>query len=237
MQLFAGTSGYSYKEWQGKFYPQKLAAKQMLRFYARCLPAVEVNNTFYRMPKKETLQTWSQQVPDSFRFAIKASRRISHSKRLKDAAEEVDYLFDALQVLGASLGIVLFQMPPNFVKDTETLRRFLDLLPAAVPCAFEFRHKSWFDQDVFDALRAQNKTLCIADETKAGFDQIVRTADVGYFRLRREQYSDTDLTRWAESLLTENWPQCYVFFKHEDECGGPSLAQALMRITENLQYA
>lgn len=235
MKLFAGTSGYSYQEWKGKFYPDKLAANQMLRFYAGCMPAVEINNTFYRMPKKEMLRTWRRQVPDHFRFSIKASQRISHRKRLQDAGQEVGYLFDTLQVLGESLGVVLFQMPPNFRKDTETLRRFLDLLPPAVPCAFEFRHGSWFEQDVFDVLTAHNKILCIADESNARFNEIVRTADIGYFRLRRVQYSRSDLTRWAESLLRENWTQCYVFFKHEDKCGGPELAQTFMHIIENLQ--
>lgn len=235
MQLFAGTSGYSYKEWRGKFYPDKLAANQMLRFYAGSMPAVEINNTFYRMPKKEMLENWRQQVPEDFRFSIKASRRISHNKRLKDTEEETSYLFDALQALGGCLGIILFQMPPHFRKERDTLSRFLDTLPDTTPCAFEFRHESWFDQDIFDVLSAHNKTLCIADETNAGFDQIIRTADVGYLRLRGVEYSQSDLTQWAESILVKNWTQCFVFFKHEDDCGGPELAQSFMDITDTLQ--
>lgn len=235
MQLFAGTSGYSYKEWRGKFYPDKLAANQMLGFYADCMPAVEINNTFYRMPKKEVLENWRQQVPDNFRFSIKASRRISHKKRLKDTEEETGYLFDMLQVLGECLGIVLFQMPPHFRKDRETLSYFLGSLPGRIPCAFEFRHESWFDQDIFDLLRAHNKTLCIADETNTKFNQIIRTADVGYVRLRRTEYSPADLTSWAKSLLAKNWPQCFVFFKHEDDCAGPQLPLSLIDITAGLQ--
>ena len=235
MQLFAGTSGYSYKEWKGKFYPDKLAANQMLHFYAGSMPAVEINNTFYRMPKKEMLETWRYQVPDNFRFSIKASQRISHKKRLKDAEEEVGFLFNLLKVLGECLGVVLFQMPPYVRKDKDTLGQFLSLLPETTPCAFEFRHESWFDQDIFDTLSAYNKTLCIADETNAKFDQVVRTADVGYVRLRRVQYSESDLTHWGTSLLTQNWSQCFVFFKHEDECGGPELAKTFTDVTERLQ--
>lgn len=235
MQLIAGTSGYSYTEWKGKFYPEKLAASQMLRFYAGRMPTVEINNTFYRMPRKQMLESWYNQVPEGFLFSIKASQRISHKKRLRDAEEEVDYLFDALTVLGVSLGAVLFQMPPYFRKDAESLDRFLDLLPTTIPCAFEFRHESWFEQSIFDILGAHNKTLCIADETNAKFDEVVQTADVGYFRLRRTKYSTSDLTRWAESILAKDFSQCFVFFKHEDECGGPQLAQTFMDINQSIE--
>lgn len=234
MHIYAGTSGYSYKEWKGKFYPEKLPANQMLGFYAKALPAVEINNTFYRMPKENVLDNWRRQVPDSFRFAVKASQRISHKKRLKDAEEETSYLLDAVQALGSCLGIVLFQMPPYFRKDSECLKNFLDTLPTSLPCAFEFRHESWFDEDVFDALREHNKTLCTADETNSKFFDIVRTADVGYLRLRRIEYSQSDLTRWAKAVVNEDWSECFVFFKHEDDCGGPELAQSFLQITKDL---
>lgn len=234
MRVFAGTSGYSYKEWKGKFYPEKLPANQMLGFYAESLPAVEINNTFYRMPKKNVLENWRRQVPESFRFSVKASQGISHKKRLKDAEEETKYLIDTLQALGDCLGIVLFQMPPHFRKDSECLNHFLRTLPESLPCAFEFRHESWFDQDIFDALREHNKTLCTADETNSKFQDVVRTADVGYLRLRRVQYSESDLTKWAQSVAANNWSECFVFFKHEDECGGPELAHSFLNITKDL---
>ena len=234
MRVCAGTSGYSYKEWKGKFYPEKLPANQMLAFYAKSLPSVEINNTFYRMPKKNVLENWRRQVPDNFRFAVKASQRISHKKRLKDAEEETNYLLDSLQALGSCLGIVLFQMPPYFRKDGECLKHFLGTLPVSLPCAFEFRHESWFDQDTFDTLREHNKTLCTADETNSKFHDIVRTANIGYLRLRRGEYDKSDLTRWAKAVVTEDWSECFVFFKHEDECGGPELAHSFMDITANV---
>ena len=232
MQVLAGTSGFSYKEWKGKFYPEKLPANEMLGFYAGALPAVEINNTFYRMPRQEMVENWRQQVPDDFRFAIKASQRISHKKRLKDTDEEMRFLLESLKGLGSCLGIVLFQMPPYFRKDCERLSTFLGTLPESLPCAFEFRHQSWFEPDVFDALRQHNKTLCVADETNARFSDLVRTADVGYIRLRRVEYSDQDLDDWAQNMNAQDWSQCYVFFKHEDEAGGPEFARAFLDITE-----
>ena len=232
MLVLAGTSGFSYKEWKGKFYPEKLPANEMLGFYAGVLPAVEINNTFYRMPRKEMLENWRRQVPDHFRFAIKASQRISHKKRLHDAEEETGYLVESLQALGTCLGIVLFQMPPYFRKDCARLNTFLGTLPESLPCAFEFRHESWFENDVFDTLSEHNKTLCVADETNAKFSDLVRTSEVGYIRLRRVEYTDEDLNDWGQNMLAQNWAQCYVFFKHEDEAGGPEFARAFLDITE-----
>ncbi|MGD8869787.1 MAG: DUF72 domain-containing protein, partial [Gemmatimonadales bacterium] len=163
MNLYAGTSGYSYKEWKGAFYPEKISPRDMLADYASKLPAVEINNTFYRLPKKDVLETWAEQVPDGFRFVLKASRRITHFKRLNDTGELLDYLFDTTEVLGKRLGVVFFQLPPNFKKDGERLGAFLEELPDHVPVAFEFRHPSWFDDDILDLLREHNRALCLAD--------------------------------------------------------------------------
>ena len=163
MKLYAGTSGYSYKEWKGHFYPEKMPADQMLSFYATKLPAVEINNTFYRLPKRDVIDLWSSQVPPEFKFVIKASQKITHMRRLKGAEDETGYLMDTVSTLEKKLGVVFFQLPPNFKKDTERLGAFLETLPKNIPIAFEFRHTTWFDDEVYDMLRARNVALCLAD--------------------------------------------------------------------------
>jgi uncharacterized protein YecE (DUF72 family) len=196
MDLWAGTSGYSYKEWKGSFYPEKIAPADMLGHYAIRLPAVEINNTFYRLPRASVLETWAEQVPDAFRFVIKASRKITHMKRLKDTDEETGYLLDVLQTLGNRLGAILFQLPPNLKKDMDRLRAFMDLLPPATAATFEFRHESWNDDEVHACLRDRNFALCTADtdDDDDDADAITSTADWGYLRLRRDGYGDDELT-------------------------------------------
>ena len=230
MRLYAGTSGYSYKEWKGNFYPEKLAAKKMLQFYAQQLPAVEINYTFYRLPNASTLESWAGQVPESFRFALKASRRITHHKRLNEAAEETDYLMKTVDTLQERLGVVLFQLPPNFRKDLPRLQMFLDLLPAKARAAFEFRHPSWFEDDVFESLRACGCALCIADIDDAPDPDVVATASWGYLRLRRAQYDEHSLAAWADRVRGQSWEQAYVFFKHEQEGAGPRFATRFMKL-------
>lgn len=233
MTVFAGTSGYSYAEWKGPFYPARLPAADMLRFYAERLPAVEINNTFYRLPKASVLEAWSGQVPGGFRFAVKASRRITHEKRLKDVADETDYLLRTTATLGARLGPLLFQLPPNLRKDTDRLARFCELLPEGTRAAIEFRHRSWFDADVFAHLHSRDLALCIADadggDTGASA-AIVSTASWGYLRLRRPDYEQADLERWAEHVRSQPWNDAYVFFKHEDEGAGPRLAASFLTL-------
>ena len=185
MRFSVGTSGYSYKEWKGHFYPEDLAADQMLRFYATKLPAVEINNTFYRLPKASVLENWAEQVPGDFRFALKASRRITHLKRLKEADEETDYLLRTVQTLGDRLGVILFQLPPYLKKDLPRLQQFLELLDDTTRAAFEFRDESWFDDEVFDALRQHGCALCLSDVDDEPAPELVSTAGWGYFRLRR----------------------------------------------------
>lgn len=224
MIVRTGTSGFSYKEWKGSFYPEKIKNDEMLAFYASKLSTVEINNTFYRMPKRDVLTGWSEKVPPDFRFILKASRRITHFKRLKAADDECAYFVDTARALGDRLGALLFQLPPNFKKDPERLAAFLEILPSDVRAAFEFRHESWFDDDIFELLRSHNRALCLA-ETEDSEPDLVSTADWGYLRLRRADYASKDLRRWRKAIGTLAWTECYVFFKHEDEGSGPRLAQ------------
>ena len=228
MNLNVGTSGFSYKEWKGPFYPEKLPAKDMLRFYSGQLPAVEINNTFYRLPKREVIANWAEQVPETFRFSIKASRRITHFKRLKETDEVLEYLLAAVDVLGDRLGVVLFQLPPNFKKDMDRLAPFLEMLPGDVRAAFEFRNASWFDDEVYDALRAHGAALVVAD-TNEKDAEIISTAPFGYLRLRKDTYSDEKIAAWAQVVTDQEWKDAFVFFKHEDAGGGPKMARKFLK--------
>jgi uncharacterized protein YecE (DUF72 family) len=229
VRVLAGTSGYSYKEWKGSFYPEDLPAEEMLRYYAARLPAVEINNTFYRMPKAAILARWAEQVPDGFRFALKASQQITHRKRLKEASDPVGYFFDVAATLGDRLGPALFQLPPNLKKDVPRLTDFLAILPPASRCAFEFRHESWFADDVFDALRTRGTALCVAEDEDLA-TPFAATTSWGYLRLRRQDYGEEDLRERAGRLLSQPWSEAYVFFKHEEGGTGPKLAERLMNI-------
>ena len=233
MKLWVGTSGYSYKAWLGNFYPERLAAKEMLRFYAARLPAVEINNTFYRLPKESVLQSWAEQVPGEFRFVLKAPQRITHQKRLKDAASEVEYLFRVEKALAGSAGAVLFQLPPHLRKDLARLQNFLSILPKERPVAFEFRHASWFDDEIFTCLREHNCALCAAEMDESENVNLIATANWGYIRLRRSEYSRADLVNWKEQILSQPWDHAYIFFKHEDEGIGPKLAAEFIELTNS----
>ena len=230
MKLWVGTSGYSYKEWLGNFYPDRLPAKAMLRFYASRLAAVEINNTFYRLPKETVLRNWAEQVPGEFRFVLKAPQRITHLKRLKDADSEVEYLFRAEAALGSTKGAVLFQLPPYLRKDLATLQSFMSILPADRPIAFEFRHPSWFDEAIFACLRERNCALCLAEMDDTKNPNLIATADWGYLRLRRSDYTRADLSAWKQRILSQAWQHAYVFFKHEDEGIGPKLAAEFLEL-------
>jgi uncharacterized protein YecE (DUF72 family) len=223
-KLYVGTSGYSYKEWKGSFYPEKLAAKDMLPYYAERLKAVELNNTFYRLPQRSMVESWKAQVPDDFRFSVKASQRITHFKRLKEAGDETKYMLDTVAALDDRLGVVLFQLPPNMKKDLERLESFLQFIPQDVKATFEFRHPTWFDDDVLDLLRAHNRALCVSDTDDLPAHRIDKTADWGYLRLRRVNYPETELKEWVKRIEDQKWTETFVFFKHEDEGTGPKLA-------------
>src|SRR5689334_15225400 len=230
--LYVGTSGYSYKEWKGSFYPEKLAAKDMLPYYSERLKAVELNNTFYRLPKREMVESWKSQVPANFRFSVKASQRITHFKRLKEAEEATKYMLDTVSVLEDRLGVVLFQLPPNMKKDIERLDSFLKILSHDVNAAFEFRHPTWFDDEVLELLKRDNRALCVSDTDDLPTNHIDKTADWGYLRLRRVNYDKTNLMDWSKRIKLQNWKDTYVFFKHEDEGTGPKLAAEFLAIAE-----
>ena len=224
MRVRTGTSGFSYPAWAGPFYPAGTKRPDMLGFYAARLGAVEINNTFYRMPKADLLERWRDSVPGSFRFALKASRRITHHQRLRDAGDSVDYLFRTAEVLGERLGPFLFQLPPYLKRDVDRLASFLEILPDGLRGAFEFRHASWFDDEVFALLQSAGASLCIADSGSDHDTPLVATADFGYLRLRREDYDEAALRSWAEKIREQPWSEAYVFFKHEDEGAGPRMA-------------
>ena len=230
MRFLVGTSGYSYKEWKGSFYPEKLPQKEMLRYYGERFSTVEVNNTFYRMPKASVLESWAEQVPEGFRFVLKASQKISHFKRLKDAEDDTEYLQQTASVLGPRRGPLLFQLPPNLKKDVSRLEAFLDLLGEGTQAAFEFRNASWFEEDVFARLRAKSCALCIADMEDTPSSELVRTAAWGYLRLRRENYTDAELGAWIAKLRAQEWDEAYVFFKHEEAGTGPKFAARFLNL-------
>ena len=227
MKVLVGTSGYAYKQWKGSFYPEKLKDADMLAFYASRFPTVEINNTFYRMPARQALAKWAEETPESFSFVLKAPKRITHEKRLGDVADPVRYLFEAASVMGAKLGPVLFQLPPFFKKDLARLQAFLALLPPGQRAALEFRHQSWFADDVYETLRAAGAALCLAD-TDEGSTPAVATADWGYLRLRRTEYDDSSLADWATTVHAQPWGEAYVFLKHEEEGKGPAFAARLI---------
>ncbi len=224
MQVLVGTSGYSYKEWKGSFYPEDLKPDQMLEYYSSKLKTVEINNTFYRMPKKELLQKWGSQVPDGFSFVLKASNRITHKKRLDDCADEVGYLTGNALELGDKLGPMLFQMPPWFKKDADRLKAFVEILPDGWKAAFEFRHESWFDDETYEILRSREVALAVSDTDKGDEPPVVATAPYGYLRLRRPAYDEQQLQAWAQRIREQPWETAHVFFKHEDGGTGPRLA-------------
>ncbi len=230
MNIHVGTSGYSYKEWKGSFYPEKIPAKDMLRYYSERLSTVEINATFYRMPQPSMLENWKEQVPPTFRFSLKAPQRITHIKRLKGIEDETKYFLETASVLGDELGVVLFQLPPNFKKDLPRLEAFLTQLPQTTRAAFEFRHPTWFDDDVLALLRSQNRPLVVSDTDDMPTTHIDKTADWGYLRLRRVLYSEENLKEWLGRIRDQNWQETFLFFKHEDAGTGPRLAAQFIEL-------
>jgi uncharacterized protein YecE (DUF72 family) len=233
MKVHVGTSGYSYKEWKGAFYPEKISPKEMLHAYGERLNTVEINNTFHRMPTEKLLTSWADQVNDDFVFALKAPQVITHWKRLRNIGPEVEYLFRSLATLDRKLGPVLFQFPKTFPANAAALKELLALIPDAALCAFEFRNPSWLDGEVLDLLRAKGCGLCIADADEGPASEIISTASLGYVRLRRSDYTDADLAEWADRILSQQWDQAFVFFKHEgDEAKGPRLAMRFQELVD-----
>jgi uncharacterized protein YecE (DUF72 family) len=228
--IWVGTSGYNYPEWKGSFYPSDLSAAKMLPYYAARFPTVEINYTFYRMPNEKLVSGWAAQTPDPYRLTLKAPRRITHDRRLKDTGELVEAFCRVAGALGPKLGALLFQLPPNLKKDLALFDDFLATVPAHACGAFEFRNPSWFDDDVLQRLSSRNLALCVSDSEKLSAPVKV-TADYAYFRLRDEGYTEEDINDWADTVAREGagCKDVYVYFKHEDEGRGPELAHLLMR--------
>ena len=228
-QLYAGASGYSYKEWKGTFYPSAIKPDEMLAFYSGRLPTVEINNTFYRMPKRTVLENWASTTPANFRFAIKASQRITHHARLKpEAAESLGYLYTNLASLGDKRGPVLFQTPPNLKLDVPRLTAFLEMLPEDHRATFEFRNDTWFTDEVYALLESKHAALCLSERDDAKPPPLVQTAPWGYVRLRLEEYSDADLAAWVAKLKDTQWREIYAYFMHEPTA--PPYADTLMKL-------
>ena len=228
MRSLVGTSGYNYPEWRGSFYPEKLPSAKMLAFYAEHFRTVEVNYTFYRIPTEALLAGWAKGTPESFTFTLKAPRRITHDSKLQRCEDLARSFCRTAQTLGAKLGALLFQLPPTFKRNDEVLAAFLELLPDGTRAAFEFRHASWHDEAVFEALRRHNVALCIADSEKMS-TPVVATADYAYFRLRDEGYRPADIERWASVIRAQPITgDAFVYFKHEEQGKGPDFAKQLI---------
>jgi uncharacterized protein YecE (DUF72 family) len=227
--VWIGTSGYNYPEWKGKFYPADLSAAKMLPYYAARFSTVEINYTFYRLPTEKMVAAWAAATPDAFRLTLKAPKRITHDRRLKDCTSLVQAFCSVAGTLGAKLGVLLFQLGPSFKKDLAVFDAFLADLPPGARAAFEFRHTSWFDEEVYARLRTRNLALCIADSEKLS-TPVVPTADYGYFRLRDEGYTPAAIGEWARVIEShrDRWGDIYVYFKHEEAGRGPEFATALI---------
>jgi len=225
--IWIGTSGYQYKEWRGSFYPEDLSEAKMLSYYAGQFPTVEINYTFNRVPTESVLKKWIEQTPEAFKFTLKAHRRLTHSKLFLEA-DLLKFFVERSKILGDKLGIILFQFPPTLKKDFRFLTALLEALPEGTRAAFEFRHKSWFEDDLYERLRSRNLALCIAESEEIK-TPVVATADYGYLRLRVETYSKDDIAKWAGVIKKiSSWKETFVYFKHEEEGTGPKFVRQLM---------
>jgi uncharacterized protein YecE (DUF72 family) len=230
MKFWIGTSGFQYAEWKGNFYPEDFPASKMLPFYAERFPTTEINYSFHRIPAPKTIDNWKALTPENFRFALKAPQKITHWSKLRDCKDTLEYFCRVVSALGERLGPVLFQLPPNFKKDADALSSFLRELPS-MRAAFEFRHESWFDDEIFEILKARNIALCIADTDTIATPRKI-TADYGYLRLRREDYKKIDIEHWSKFVREQeaNWPDVFIYFKHEESGIGPKLAKQMMEL-------
>ena len=233
MKSWVGTSGFQYAEWKGKFYPEDLPAPKMLPFYAEHFSTTEINYTFHRIPAAKTIENWNKLTPTTFRFGLKAPQKITHWSKLRDCGDTMRYFHDITSGLGEKLGPILFQLPPNFKKDTFVLADFVNSLPPGTHAAFEFRHESWFGDEVWEIFKKGNVALCIAD-TESLATPKVATSDWGYVRLRREDYAKIDIERWGNFVREqkERWSDAYIYFKHEEAGIGPKLAKQMMELLE-----
>jgi len=231
MNIWIGTSGFQYSEWKGTFYPEDLPTAKMLPFYAERLSTTEINYSFRRIPSAKTIQGWWDATPERFKFSLKAPQKVTHFAKLRNCGDTLRYFYQVISDLESKLGAVLFQLPPAFKKDAPLLAAFLDDIPPGMRAAFEFRHASWFDEEVFALLNSKNIALCIAESADLS-TPIVATADYGYLRLRREDYTDADMARWAKAINEKAnvWPDVFVYLKHEESGIGPKLAAQLREL-------
>jgi uncharacterized protein YecE (DUF72 family) len=231
MNTWVGTSGFQYAEWKGNFYPEDLSAAKMLPYYAERLNTTEINYTFHRIPAAKTIDNWNKLTPPTFRFALKAPQKITHWSKLRECGDTMRYFHDVISGLGEKLGPILFQLPPNFQKDTFVLADFVNCLPTGARAAFEFRHESWFADDVWEIFKSRNVALCL-NETADFAAPKISTADYGYLRLRREDYSKIDIERWADYVREqrERWTDAFIYFKHEEAGVGPKFARQMVEL-------
>ena len=230
MKLYVGTSGYAYREWKEKFYPEDLPAKRYLEFYGAQFNSVEINGTFRRIPKTSVLKAWMEEVPPTFQFALKAPQQITHIRRLKAVGRPLGIFIKVARTLGDQLGPLLFQLPPNFKVDLPRLKNFLKLIPKDIRTAFEFRHESWLTDEVFNLLRERNAALCIAESHETIPIPFASTADWGYLRLRRDDYTKPSLKKWAAKIQAQTWSDTYIYFKHEETGRGPKFAKKFLEV-------
>lgn len=228
-KLYTGTSGFAFKEWKGVFYPQGLPDKQMLAYYSTRLRSVEINYTFRRMPSESTLQSWKEQAGEGFRFTLKAPQSITHLKRLAGVEQAVDEFARRARILGDSLGMILFQLPPNLRFEQELLEGFLNILPPVAPYAMEFRHDSWSSDRATQLLSFHRIARCGADTDQSPLKGPPVTAPHVYLRLRKQEYAEPDLVGWGSKVarLVHDGHDVYCYFKHEGGGAGPSYAAAL----------
>lgn len=229
MKTWIGTSGFQYPEWKGRFYPETMSTAKMLKYYSERFNTTEVNYTFRSIPSAKTIQRWCDETPGGFRFSLKAPQRVTHFAKLRDCGPLMKVFSEAVSGLGDKTGPVLFQLPPTFKKDSGLLAEFLTGLPKHMRAAFEFRHESWFDDEVFATLSKRNAALCIAESADLETPREV-TADFGYLRLRREDYTARDIKERAKFIHqnAKGWREAFIYFKHEETCVGPGFASALM---------
>lgn len=227
MKTWIGTSGFQYKEWKGSFYPEKLSLPKMLAFYATVFNSTEINYTFRSLPSDKTIARWNDETPDDFRFSLKAPQRVTHFAKLRKCGDVMNEFRQAVKGLGKKLGPVLFQLPETFKADAMLLGEFLTSLPKGLSAAFEFRHESWFTDEVFEALAAKNAALCLAESEELTTPRVV-TADFGYLRLRRDSYTDKEIRDWADFVRAQKWSGAFAYLKHEDTAAGTGFAKKLM---------
>lgn len=226
---WVGTSGFQYPEWKGKFYPNDLSAAKMLPCYADRFSTTEINYSFRRIPSESTISKWAGATPQQFKFSFKAPQRITHFAKLGNCQEILGVFVKAISLMNHKLGVVLFQLPPQFKKDAQRLSEFLPLLPNETRSAFEFRHESWFDDEVFEILKRFNVALCVAENEEFKVPP-VSTSNFGYLRLRREDYTTTDLAKWADWISEQPWKETFIYFKHEELAVGPRFATDFLRL-------